>query len=45
MTILGLKYQIVNRVKETSNFGILEELYRLLAIESDFVFMLSDAQL
>lgn len=45
MTVVELKHQIVNRIKETSNPGILQEVYRLLAIESDSVFMLSDAQL
>jgi actin-like ATPase involved in cell morphogenesis len=45
MTVVELKHQIVNRIKETTNPGILEEVYRLLAIESDTIFVLSEEQL
>ena len=45
MTVVELKHQIVNKIQETSNPGILEEVYRLLAIESDTIFVLSEAQL
>ena len=47
MTVVELKNQIVHRIQETTSSGILEEVYRLLAIESDstITYTLSEVQL
>lgn len=47
MTVVELKNQIVHRIQETTSSDILEEVYRLLAIESDstITYTLSEVQL